>query len=65
MRRLLGVKGLDRLIGRGDRENIPELENGTFGYCVDTEEFFMGTKQGNKKIESFEDLLEGFKMSLK
>lgn len=35
---------------RGDKVDLPQLDNGEPGYTEDTNELFIGTKEGNKKL---------------
>lgn len=34
----------------GDREEMPKLNEGEFGYRTDTEELYIGTSEGNKRL---------------
>lgn len=36
-------------IRRGDKYQLPILHDGEPGYCIDTNEFFIGTESGNRK----------------
>ncbi len=37
---------------RGDKADLPQLDNGEPGFTEDTNELFIGTKEGNKNILS-------------
>lgn len=43
-------------VKRGNRENIPNLNVGEFGLCIDTKELFIGLNDENMKIANFKDL---------